>query len=115
MKLPRSTALALSFLAATAASAATPASTLPLYVGQPLPGAQVMFGDFDVQQPLTADTGRMATDPKQPNAVVEARRTGKDAGAAGLGRRRRLPCRRGAPRRRRRVGPVPGPVARRGP
>jgi len=85
MKLPRSTALALALLAATtAASAATPASTLPLYVGQPLPGAQVMFGDFDVQQPLTADTARI-TDPKQPNAVVEARRTGKDANADALG------------------------------
>ena len=85
MKLPRSTALVLSMMAAaTAASAATPASTLPLYVGQPLPGAQVMFGDFDVQQPLTADTARI-TDPKQPNAVVEARRTNKDANADALG------------------------------
>ena len=85
MKFPRSTALVLSMMACAAASAATPASTLPLYVAQPLPGAQVMFGDFDVQQPLTADTGRMATDPKQPNAVVEARRTTKDANADALG------------------------------
>ena len=84
MTFPRSTALALAMLASAAASAATPASSLPLYVGKPLPGAQVMFGDFDVQQPLTADTARI-TDPKQPNAVVEARRTGKDANADALG------------------------------
>jgi beta-glucosidase len=44
-----------------------------------------MFGDFDVQQPLTADTGRMDNDPKQPKAVVEARRTSKDAAGDALG------------------------------
>jgi lysophospholipase L1-like esterase len=86
MKLPRSTALALSLLAAAgAASAAAPASTLPLYVGQPLPGTQVMFGDFDVQQPLTADAARIDNDPKQPSAVVEARRTNRSSGADALG------------------------------
>jgi len=86
MKLSRSTALALSLLAAAgAATAATPAATLPLYVGQPLPGAQLMFGDFNVQQPLTADTGRVDNDPTMPGAVVEARRTAKDANADALG------------------------------
>ncbi len=82
MTLRHSAALILSALAA---SAATAASTLPLYVGQPLPGAKVMFGDFDVQKPLDGDTGRMDDDPKLKNAVVEARRTGKDAAGDALG------------------------------
>lgn len=82
MTLRHSTALILSALAvtsATAAPAAPVAPSLPLYVGQPLAGARVMFGDFDVQQPLTAESGRMDHDAKQPKAVVEARRTRKDA------------------------------------
>ena len=72
-------------LSALAASAATAATTLPLYVGQPLAGAKVMFGDFDVQKPLDGDAGRMDDDPKLKNAVVEARRTNKDAAADALG------------------------------
>ena len=72
-------------LSALAASAATAATTLPLYVGQPLAGAKVMFGDFDVQKPLDGDAGRMDDDPKLKNAVVEARRTSKDAAADALG------------------------------
>lgn len=85
MTLRHSTALILSALAATSATAAAAAPaapvapSLPLYVGQPLAGARVMFGDFDVQQPLTAESGRMDHDAKQPKAVVEARRTRKDA------------------------------------
>jgi lysophospholipase L1-like esterase len=85
MTLRHSTAFILSALAATAAAAAPTAPTLPLYVAQPLAGAHVMFGDFDVQKPLTADTGRMDNDPKLPSAVVEARRTNKDATADALG------------------------------
>jgi len=54
MKLRQSAALILSVLAASAASAAP---TLPLYVGQPLAGAKVMFGDFDVQKPLDGASG----------------------------------------------------------
>ena len=55
--------------------------TVPLYVKQPLPGARVLFGDFDVQRPLAGAAGRMDDDPKLPHAVVEARRSaghGKD-------------------------------------
>lgn len=85
MTLRHSTALILSALAATAATAAPPASTLPLYVAKPLEGARVMFGDFDVQQALTADTGRMDNDPKQEKAVVEVRRTTKDTDGDALG------------------------------
>jgi lysophospholipase L1-like esterase len=72
-------------MAATAAAAAPSAPALPLYVAQPLAGAHVMFGDFDVQQPLTAAAGRMDNDPKLPGAVVEARRTAKDTTADALG------------------------------
>jgi lysophospholipase L1-like esterase len=82
MKLRHSAALILSALAA---SAATAASSLPLYVGQPLAGAKVMFGDFDVQKPLDGDTGRMDDDPKLKSAVVEARRTARDAAGDALG------------------------------
>ena len=85
MTLRHSTALILSALAATAATAATPASTLPLYVAKPLEGARVMYGDFDVQQALTADTGRMDNDPKQTKAVVEVHRTTKDTAGDALG------------------------------
>jgi len=86
MKLSHSAALALSILAAANAAAATTSpATLPLYVGQPLPGVQVMFGDFDVQRPLDTETGRMDNDAKQPQAVVEARRATKDAGGDALG------------------------------
>ena len=61
-----------------------PAPALPLYVDKPIAGAHVVFGDADVQQTL-ADTpdaapARMATDPKQLNAVVEARHTARAAG-----------------------------------
>jgi beta-glucosidase len=72
-------------LSALAAGAATAATTLPLYVGQPLAGAKVMFGDFDVQKPLDGASGRMDDDPKLKSAVVEARRTSKDAAADALG------------------------------
>jgi beta-glucosidase len=82
MKLRHSAALILSALAA---SAATAASTLPLYVGQPLAGAKVMFGDFDVQKPLDGDSARMDDDPKLKSAVVEARRTNKDGAGDALG------------------------------
>ncbi len=82
MTLRHSAALILSALAA---SAATAASTLPLYVGQPLAGAKVLYGDFDVQKTLDGDSGRMDDDPKLKNAVVEARRTNKDATGDALG------------------------------
>ncbi|MCS0633770.1 putative glycoside hydrolase [Telluria mixta] len=82
MTLRHSAALILSALAA---SAATAASTLPLYVGQPLAGAKVLYGDFDVQKTLDGDNGRMDDDPKLKNAVVEARRTNKDAAGDALG------------------------------
>lgn len=73
---PRSSLILLA--AALAAGAATAApSTLPLYVGKPIAGAHVMFGDFDVQKPLAADSegGRMDDDPKLPNALVEVQRS----------------------------------------
>lgn len=82
MTLRHSAALILSALAA---SAATAAPTLPLYVGQPLAGAKVLYGDFDVQKTLDGDSGRMDDDPKLKNAVVEARRTNKDAAGDALG------------------------------
>ena len=82
MTLRHSAALILSALAA---SAATAAATLPLYVGQPLAGAKVLYGDFDVQKTLDGDNGRMDDDPKLKNAVVEARRTNKDAAGDALG------------------------------
>jgi lysophospholipase L1-like esterase len=78
MKIVHSTTLLLSTLAVAAATAATPAPTLPLYVGQALPGAHIKFGDFDVQHALEGDSGRMNDDAKQPNALVEVRRTNKD-------------------------------------
>lgn len=78
------TLLAALSCASSLAAAATPA-TLPLYVGQPLPGASVMFGDFDMQQPLLADAGRMDSDPKLPGAVVGARRSSKAGPADALG------------------------------
>jgi lysophospholipase L1-like esterase len=78
------TLLAALWCASSFAGAATPAA-LPLYAGQPLPGATVMFGDFDVQQPLLADAARMETDPKLPGARVAARRTGKAGSADALG------------------------------
>jgi beta-glucosidase len=87
MPLHRSTLfLAPALFAAATAGAATPA-TLPLYVGKPLAGAQVMFGDFDVQLPLTSASasGRMDNDAKLPDAVVTARRTAKDAAGDALG------------------------------
>lgn len=82
MTLRHSTVLILSALAAGAATAAT---TLPLYVGQPLAGSKIVYGDFDVQKPLDGASGRMDDDPKLPNAVVEARRTAKDSAADALG------------------------------
>lgn len=85
MHLRHSTVLLLATLATAAATAATPASTLPLYAGQPLAGSTILFGDFDVQKPLEGDAGRMDNDPKLPNAVVEARRTNKDAAGDALG------------------------------
>lgn len=81
----KSSRLALGALLCSAACAhAAPPATLPLYVGKPLNGAQVMFGDFDVQKPLAGASGRMADDPKLPNAVVEAARSGKDGAADAL-------------------------------
>ena len=68
--------LAAALMAGGSASAAAPAP-VPLYAGKPLAGATVMFGDFDVQQPLAGASGRMADDPRLPQAVVEARRTNK--------------------------------------
>ncbi|MCS0580296.1 putative glycoside hydrolase [Massilia pinisoli] len=85
MKFRHSTALLLSTLAAAAATAATPAPTLPLYVGQALPGAHIKFGDFDVQHTLEGDSGRMNDDAKQPNALVDVHRTNKDGTGDALG------------------------------
>lgn len=87
---PLRAAVAAALLAAgTVACAAAPTApaapaSLPLYVAQPMAGASVMFGDFDVQQTLQGDSGRMDNDPKLPGAVVEARRSGKDAAADAL-------------------------------
>jgi lysophospholipase L1-like esterase len=57
------------------------APTLPLYEGKPIAGAQVVFGDADVQRTLpgasAAAPTAMGADPKQPNAAVEARRTAR--------------------------------------
>lgn len=85
MTFHHSTTLLLSTLAAAAATAATPAPTLPLYVGQALPGAHVKFGDFDVQHTLEGDAGRMNDDAKQPNALVDVHRTNKDGTGDALG------------------------------
>ena len=85
MKIAHTTTLLLSTLAAAAATAATPAPTLPLYVGQALPGAHVKFGDFDVQHTLEGDSGRMNDDAKQPNALVDVHRTNKDGTGDALG------------------------------
>lgn len=85
MKFRHSTTLLLSTLAAAAATAATPAPTLPLYVGQALPAAHVKFGDFDVQHTLEGDAGRMNDDAKQPNALVDVHRTNKDGTGDALG------------------------------
>jgi lysophospholipase L1-like esterase len=86
MLLKRTTAAVLTaLLSATGFALAATPPTLPLYVGQPLAGAQVLFGDFDVQHPLQAGTGRMDDDPKLPGAVVEARRTAKNGKADALG------------------------------
>jgi len=72
--------------AAAPASASSPGlPPLPLYAKGPLPGARVLFGDFDVQRPLTGATGRMDDDPKLPHAVVEARRTSRDGRDDALG------------------------------
>ncbi|MFK3737751.1 putative glycoside hydrolase [Massilia sp. TN1-12] len=70
-----SLALACLFLAGSAAAA----PALPLYVGKPVAGARVLYGDFDVQNTLDGARGRMDNDPKLPHAVVEAARTDKDA------------------------------------
>lgn len=55
-----------------------PPAFIPLHVARPLGGARIMFGDFDMQKPLEGGSGRMTDDPKQPKAVVGARRSGKD-------------------------------------
>jgi len=64
--------------------AAPPA--LPLHVAQPLEGASVRFGTFEVQRALQDGPGRVDRDPKMPGATVAARQTGKagDADALGL-------------------------------
>ena len=83
--------LTISAASAVAAPIAAPVSApvsaprLPLYVNGPLPGAHVLFGDFDVQRPLTGAAGRMDDDPKLPHAVVEARRTSRDGNDDALG------------------------------
>jgi hypothetical protein len=71
------------FACSLAAAAAQPPS-LPLYAGKPLPGARILFGDFDVQKPLEGVSGRMDDDPKLPQAVVEMRRSAKDQAADAL-------------------------------
>jgi lysophospholipase L1-like esterase len=89
MILHRSAAAMAAGLLAHCAAGAAPAApaTLPLYIGKPLAGASVMFGDFDVQKLFTAASARMDADPKLPQAVVEARRTGKSGRADALGLR----------------------------
>ena len=86
MTLKTSAALLATVLLAHGAQAAAPA-TLPLYAGKPIKGASVLFGDFDVQKPLEGAIGRMAEDPKLPQAVVEARRSAKSGSADALGLR----------------------------
>lgn len=67
----------LSALLLTSALAVAGPAALPLYVGKPLAGARVVFGDFDVQKPLVGEAGRMMEDSKQPQAVVEVRRSAR--------------------------------------
>lgn len=74
---------ALCCLPVIACAAAPPA--LRLYSGTPMPGATVMFGDFDVQLPLQGANGRMDKDAKLPDAVVSARRTSKEGKDDALG------------------------------
>ena len=81
-------ALAAIILVSTCASAwAQSAPTLHLYDGKPLAGARVMFGDAEVQQPLSGASTRMATDPKMSKAVVEARRSARNGAGDALGLR----------------------------
>jgi lysophospholipase L1-like esterase len=88
MFLPRHAArffLFSSLLAGALAAAAPPSPpSLPLYVGKPLAGARVMFGDFDVQKPLEGAAGRMDDDAKQPNAVVTLRRSARNGAGDAL-------------------------------
>lgn len=62
-------------LSCCAGASAQSAPALPLYEGQPLPGMRILFGDPDVQQPLSGDKVLMPQDPKLPKAVIEARRS----------------------------------------
>jgi len=72
------------FACALAIAAPADPSSVPLYVGKPLAGARVMFGDFDVQKPLDGASGRMDDDAKQPNAVVTLDRSAKDGAGDAL-------------------------------
>ena len=85
MTLHRPAFLATALLASCASTAFAAPATLPLYVGKPMPDASVRFGDFDVQKTLEGASGRMAEDPKLPQAVVEARRSAKAGKADALG------------------------------
>ena len=81
-------ALAAIILVSTCTGAwAQSAPTLHLYDGKPLAGARVMFGDAEVQQPLSGASTRMATDPKMSKAVVEARRSARNGAGDALGLR----------------------------
>jgi beta-glucosidase len=82
---PRRALAATLLLTACAGAFAQTAPTLPLYDGRPLAGGRVMFGDTDVQQPLLGAGTRLATGPKMPNGVVEARRSGRTGADDALG------------------------------
>ena len=85
---PALLAAVLCILIPISSARAAPAPSLPLHAsGQPPAGTRVLFGDFDVQRPLTGAAGRMDNDPKLPGAVVEARRTDKAATGDALGLR----------------------------
>ena len=73
-----SATLILALMLALPASAAQPAASLPLYVGQPMEGASVVYGDLGGQKPLDGDANRPGGGP------VSLRRSAKDAGADAL-------------------------------
>jgi beta-glucosidase len=69
--------LLLATVLAAPAWSAQPGNILPLYVGKPMDGVRIMFGDWDVQKPLEGTSGRMDDDPKLPDAVVELKKSAR--------------------------------------
>ena len=75
----RSAALLLSLMFALPAWAQQPATTIPLYAGQPMEGGRVTYGDMGWQKPFEAEAGAA-----QSNEAVNLRRSGKDGAADAL-------------------------------